>query len=129
MLKQAFLHGSAENMNIGDIVVPGETLGKNNNGGKNDNVYFVSTQGYSLTECEGSEGFNNTFEYAVDEAYWWGDRKFIYVVEPMGTVLIDNHFDVSPACLMSSSAKIINKFAVKDYESLTDLYEEIKASV
>lgn len=115
MFKQLFLHGSEEDMSIGDVLTPGSTIGKNNNGGKSDHVYIVSTQGYSLSECEGGEYFNNTFEFAVDEAYWWSNQSFIYIVEPSDTILADLNHDVSPACLMTNEAIITHKFSTEEY--------------
>lgn len=117
-----FLHGSRSDLNIGDVLVPGVELGRCDNGGKNEHVYLVSTDGFSLSECEDAEGYSSAFEFAVSEALWWGNDKFVYVVEPIGKMSYDDNHDVSPACVRSESAKIVNKYDSSLY-SFDDLVE------
>lgn len=126
MFKQLFLHGSPEDISVNEILIPGSVLGKNSNGGHSDHVYFVSTQGYSLSECEGGECFNNTFEYAVNEALMWSDNKFIYIVEPSANISADLNYDVSPACLKSESASITHKINVQEM-TFNQICEAIRA--
>lgn len=110
-----FLHGSRNEFNVGDTLLPGNEVGKNDNGGKSDHVYLVATEGFSLTECEDAEGYDNAFEFAVSEALWWGGDKFVYIVEPVGDMSYDDNHDASPACIRSGSAKIIAKYDSVDY--------------
>lgn len=111
-----FLHGSRNELNVGDVLVPGVVVGKNDNGGKSEDVYLVMTEGFSLTECEEGSDYNNAFEFAVSEALWWGGDSFVYEVEPHGSISYDNNHDVSPACIRTSSAKIVAKYDSNDYD-------------
>lgn len=120
--EKVFLHGSRHELDVGDVLVAGSKLGFSDNGGKSDAVYMVMTEGYSLSECEGSEGFNTTFEFAVDEALWWGE-SFLYVVAPQGQLRYDDHHDVSPACVKADSAKVLKKIDVRglDFDTVLTL--------
>lgn len=120
-----FLHGSINDIEVGAILVPGDEIDVNTNGGKSDYVYLVSTDGYSLTECEGGESYDNTFDFAVSEALWWGGDKFIYVVEPLGKLLYDDHHDVSPACVKTNSARVVKKYDAAEY-SFDELCDVLK---
>lgn len=110
-----FLHGSRHEFNVGDILLPGNHVNKNDNGGKSDHVYLVATEGFSLTECEDAEGYDNAFEFAVSESLWWGGDAFVYIVEPIGEMSYDDNHDVSPACVRSNTAKIIAKYNSSKY--------------
>lgn len=121
------LHGSSHDFHIGTILRPGKDIGFSDNGGKSESVYLISTDGFSLSECENSESYDNAFDFAVSEALWWGGDKFVYVVEPLGTMNYDDNHDVSPACVKTSSAKIIKKYNAADYsfENLCQVLREI----
>lgn len=110
-----YLHGSTHDLSVGEILVPGVESGFNSNGGKSESVYIVSTDGFSLSECENSEGYDNAFDFAVSEALWWGDSSFIYVVEPLGELMYDDNHDVSPACAKTSTARIVGKYDFTNY--------------
>lgn len=111
-----FLHGSRNELSVDDVLVPGVVVGKNDNGGKSDHVYLVMTEGFSLTECEEGSDYDNAFEFAVSEALWWGGDSFVYVVKPEGKISYDNNHDVSPACIRTTSAKIVAKYDSNDYD-------------
>ena len=117
-----FLHGSRHELDVGDVLVAGSKLGFSDNGGKSDAVYMVMTDGYSLSECEASEEFNTTFEFAVNEAMWWGE-SFLYVVAPHGRLSYDDHHDVSPACVKADSAEVLKKIDVRglDFDTVLTL--------
>jgi len=112
-----FLHGSRNELNVGDVLLPGNdsTVNKNDNGGKSNHVYLVMTDGFSLTECEDGEGYDNAFEFAVSEALWWGGDKFVYIVEPLSEISYDDNHDVSPACIRAEKAMITAKYDSSDY--------------
>lgn len=115
-----FLHGSQHDLKIGNVLRPGNNLGFSDNGGKSNRVYLISTDGFSLSECENAENYSNAFDFAVSEALWWGGDRFVYVVEPLGKLEYDDNHDVSPACVKTSSAKIIEKydFTESSFENL-----------
>lgn len=117
-----YLHGSPVKLEVGDILLPGQNIGQNTNGGQGDAVYLVLTQGYSLSDCEDTYGASNTREYAVlESAYWAGDEGYVYEVEPLGNIKADMNYDVSPACVKTSSARIAARHSVLDLKVLGGL--------
>lgn len=112
-----YLHGSRNELNVGDILVPGEGIGKSDNGGHSKHVYITATDGYSLSECEEGNLYSRTFEYAVAEALYWGGERYVYVVEPLGKVSYDETDLYSASSFKTDKAKILNKYEWKELTS------------
>lgn len=124
-----FLHGSRNNLNVGDILVPGESIGKSDNGGHSKHVYITATDGYSLSECEEGSYYNNTFEYAVAEALYWGGDKYVYVVEPLAEISYDDTDRYSPSSFKTEKAKIVSKYSLEEALSFERLILMVKGKI
>lgn len=110
-----FFHGSQHDLNIGDILVPGEEIGFSDNGGHSQHVYIVATSGYSLSEVEEGSYYKRTFDYAIADALFWGGKNdsqktYVYVVEPLAEVTYDETDRYSPSSMKTDKARIVQKY-------------------
>lgn len=107
-----YFHGSSTRMEPGAILVPGTTRDIEYGCA---HVYMTTDSGFSLTEAEETFGARTAREFAIIDAYYWGQDPgtndgYVHVVEPLGPIELDPHYDVSPACLRTTSAEVIAVF-------------------
>jgi hypothetical protein len=116
-----FFHGTNADLNIGDILLPGDQLSTNMNHGRSAHVYMTADQAAGVSEGT-----------AISEAYAWARTAcmvaededaeedqcaYVYIVEPCGSVEVDGSDDVGEEAFRTTSA-VITGF-VDPY----DLYE------
>lgn len=116
-----FYHGTNADLEIGDILVPGEVLSVSANYGRSAHVYMTTDE----------FGANN--DTAIREAYMWArtacmvaeDEEieedpcaYVYVVEPLGAVEADGGEDVGEEAVRTSTARIVG--IVDGYDLLSD---------
>lgn len=123
-----FFHGSPTRFQVGDVLVPGANRGVS----RCEHVYMTSDQGFSLTEAEEADyfGAKTTREFAIHDAHAWGtdpmteEAGFLYVVEPMGRLEHDPHYDASPACRRAPAATVVAVFEGGCLPQQVQLWEE-----
>ena len=124
-----FFHGTDADLQVGDILVPGSTLGVSANHGRSEHVYMTCDNFTPQVDSKFS-----SYEIALKEAYSWArtacmvaederedefPQAYVYIVEPLGEVEADGSLDegVGLEAVRTNEAKIIG--IIDNY----DLYE------
>lgn len=110
-----YFHGSPHYLTPGTILEPGEKVGYEHNGVTHgcQHVYMTADDGWSISDLHPDDrlGTADTLDFALQDAYLWGygdaEGPYLHIVEPLGPIEYDPHWDAGPAARRTTTARVI----------------------